>query len=196
MKGVVEGIADFLIPEQRIVTQHFRVSYAGLKIETSVCIDRKPCLRSNLLQHGFDAPTVFVDRRTADLHLHDVVATIEITAHFSLQRGIIFPRVIVTASRINENTRIGLAALLLCQKAEQRLTCNFCDRVPDCHVERADGYRTLAVAARLFVRHHRRPDTMRVEIGALVVEKALGFGLDYTIAKAFPDQTALTIATI
>jgi hypothetical protein len=82
LKGVVEGIADLLIPEQRVLTQHLRVGDAGLKIETSICIDGKPRLRADLLQHGLDPSTVFVDRRSADLHLHHVVAAIEIAAHF------------------------------------------------------------------------------------------------------------------
>jgi hypothetical protein len=37
---------------------------------------------------------------------------------------------------------------------------------------------------------------MRIEIGAFVVEQALRIGLDDTIAEAFPDQAALTIAAV
>ena len=76
---------------------------------------------ADLLQHGLDPLAVFRDRGAADLHLHDVVAAIEIAAHFAAQRRQILARIIIAAGGIDEHARVGLEAVALGQQSKQRL---------------------------------------------------------------------------
>src|SRR5205085_8460419 len=64
-------------------------------------------LVADFLQDRLDALAVFGNWRTADLHLDDVVAAVEITAHLPAQRGQILTGIIIAAGRIDEHARIG-----------------------------------------------------------------------------------------
>ena len=86
--------------------------------------------------------------------------------------------------------------MALGQQPEQRLACDLRHRVPDRHVDRADRDRALAVAAGLLVRHQRRPDPVRIEVVAVVIEQALGIGLHEARNEALADQPALPVAAV
>ncbi len=138
----------------------------GLEIEAAVGVDGELRVLADLLQHRLDARAVVVDRRAADLHLHDVVAAIEIAAHLGAQRRQILAGIVVAAGRIDEHARIGLDAVALGEQTEQRLAGDLRHRIPHRHVDGADRDRALAMAARLLVGHHRGPDLVRIEIVA------------------------------
>ena len=162
LEGIVERIADLLIPEQRVLAQHLGIGDAGLEIEATVGIDGELGIGPDLLEHGLDAAAVLANRRAADLHLHDVVAAVQVAAHFRLQRGVVLAGIVVAAGSVDEDPRVGLLALHFGQQAEQRLPGDLGGRIPDRHIERSDGDGTLAVTAGLLVRHHLRPDAMRI----------------------------------
>jgi hypothetical protein len=52
------------------------------------------------------------------------------------------------------------------------------------------------VAAGFFVRHHRRPDLVRIEIAAIGIEQARWIGLLQSRRKALADQAALPVAAV
>jgi hypothetical protein len=52
------------------------------------------------------------------------------------------------------------------------------------------------VAAGLFVRHHRRPDLVRIEIAAAGVEQRFRIGLQQPRRKALADQAALPVTAV
>ena len=86
--------------------------------------------------------------------------------------------------------------MTLGQQAEQRLAGDLRHRVPHRHVDGADRDRALAMAARLFVRHQRRPDLVRIEIVAGLIEQGLRIGLGQPRRKALADQPALPVAAV
>ena len=92
LQRVVERIAGLLVPEQRILPQHLGVGDRGFQIEAAVGVDGELRVLADLLQHGLDALAVLGDRRAADLHLHDVVAAVEIAAHLAAQRRQVLAR--------------------------------------------------------------------------------------------------------
>ena len=157
LQRVVEGIADLLVPEQRVVAQHLGIGDGGLEVEAPVGVDRELRLRADLGEHRLDAAPVLGEGCAADLHLDDVVAAVEIAAHLGPQRRVVLARIVVAAGRVDEDARVGLAAVALGQEAEERLAGDLGRRVPHRHVERPDRHRALAVAARLLVRSSWRP---------------------------------------
>ena len=136
------------------------------------------------------------DRRAADLHLDDVVAAIEIAAHLAAQHRQALARIIIAAGGIDEHARIGFTAMSLGEQAKQRLARDLRHRVPHRHVDGADRDRALAMAARLFVRHQRRPDLVRIEIVAGFIEQGLRIGLHQARRKTLADQAALPVAAV
>ena len=77
----VERVARFLVPEQRIVAQHLGIRDRRFEIEAPVRIHRELCGAADFSKRRLDAVAVLVERRPADLHLHDGVAALEIAAH-------------------------------------------------------------------------------------------------------------------
>ena len=86
--------------------------------------------------------------------------------------------------------------MALGEQSEQRLACDLGHRIPHRHVDGADRDRALAVTAGLFVRHQGRPDLVRIEIVAGLVEQRRGIGLLQPRREAFADQPALPVATV
>ena len=82
------------------------------------------------------------------------------------------------------------------QHPEQRLAFDFCNRVPDRHIQRADGNRALTVPARLLVLHHGRPNFGRIDVVARIVHQAFGIGFKDPCAEALPDQATLAVTAI
>ncbi len=113
----------------------------------------------------------------ADLHLHHGIAAVEIAAHLGAQLLDALAGIVVAAGGIDEDARIGLAAVAFGEQPEQRLAGDLRDRVPHRHVDGADRDRALAVAARLLVLHQRRPDAVGIEIVAGIVEQRLRVGV-------------------
>ena len=170
----VERIARLLVPEESVRRERPRVLDRGLEIEAAVRVDRELLARAHDLDHRLDAPQVVVERFAADLHLDDGVAEVEIALHLVLQRLHVLARVVVAAGRVDEDAVVGPAAVVaLGEHAVERLLFDLGDRVPDRHVEHADRDRALAVPARLLVRHHARPDLVRIEVVPAVVERAI-----------------------
>ncbi len=135
-------------------------------------------------------------RRAADLHLHDIVAAVEIAAHLAAQRRHILAGIIIAAGGIDEHARICGPAVALGQQAKQRLAGDLGHRIPHRHVDGADRHRALAVTARLLVRHQRRPDLVRIEIGAGRIEQRFRIGFLQPRRKTLADQSALPVAAI
>src|SRR5215212_336558 len=123
-------------------------------------------------------------------------SSIEVAAHLGPQRLVALARVVVAARGVDEDAGVRLAAVPLGQQAEQRLALDLRDRVPDRHVDGADGDRALAVPAGLLVRHHGRPDLGRVDVVAGVVHQALGVRFEDAVAEALADQPALAVAAV
>ena len=82
------------------------------------------------------------------------------------------------------------------EQAEQRFAGDFGHRVPDRHVDGADGDGPVAVAARLFVAHHGGPDFVGVQVVAGLIQQGGWFGLEDTGGELFPDQSALAVAAV
>ncbi len=196
LQSVIERIADLLVPEQRILAQHLGVGDRCFKIEATVRIDCQPGPRADFGEHGFDAALILIDRGAADLHLHHVVAAIDIAAHLRAQGTVVLAWIIVAASGVDEDARIGLAPVLLSEHPEQRLAGDLCRRIPDRHVERADGDRALTMPARLLVRHHRRPKLVRIKVVTGIIEHGTWIGLQDPVAKPLPNEPPLAIATV
>ncbi len=148
------------------------------------------------MQHGFDAAAVVGDRFAADLHFHHGVAAVEVAAHFGAQRGVILAGVVVAAGGIDEDVGVGDDAVAFGEQAEQRLAGDFRHRVPHRHVDRADRDGAVAVAAGLFVAHHRGPDLVGVQVFAGLVEQGGGFGFQDAWRETLADQAALAVAAV
>ncbi|MET3262929.1 hypothetical protein ABIF38_004435 [Bradyrhizobium japonicum] len=86
--------------------------------------------------------------------------------------------------------------MALGEQPEQRLARDLRHRVPHGHVDGADRDRALAMAARLLVRHQRRPDLVRIEIAAIGIEQRFRIGFLEARRKALTDQTALPVAAV
>ena len=69
-KLVVEGIARFFVPKQRVIAEHFRVRNRRLQVETPIGVDGQLRFAADLLQHRLDPLAIFFQRRAAYLHLH------------------------------------------------------------------------------------------------------------------------------
>ena len=52
------------------------------------------------------------------------------------------------------------------------------------------------MAARLLIRHQRRPDLIRIEIIAALIEQALRIGFHQARRETLPDQSALPVTTV
>jgi len=82
------------------------------------------------------------------------------------------------------------------EQSKQRLARDLGDRVPHRHIDGADRHRALAVTAGLFVRHQRRPDPVRIEIVAGVIEQHLRIGFHEARREALADQSALPVTAV
>ena len=127
------------------MTKHLGVGDGGLQIETAIRIHCQLGVAANFRQHGLDAPAIFRDIGSADLHLHHGVSAVEIAAHFRTQRLQILSRIVVAAGGVDKDTRIGLCAIAFGKQPEERLAGNFRHRIPHRHIDRADGYGAFAV---------------------------------------------------
>ena len=78
----------------------------------------------------------------------------------------------------------------------QRPAGDLGDGIPHRHVERADGDRALAMAARLLVAHHRVPDGSGIEIVVRAVDQAGRVGGAQPRQEALAQQRALRIAAV
>jgi hypothetical protein len=82
------------------------------------------------------------------------------------------------------------------QQAEQRLAGDLGDRVPYRHVDRADRDGPVAMAAGLFVAHHRAPDLVGVEVVTGRIKQRCGIGFEDARREPLPDQAALAVSSI
>ncbi len=153
-------------------------------------------LAVDLAQHGLDAPLILSEAGAADLHLDDVIAALNIGAHLGAECAVILAGVIISAGGIDEDLRICSAAFALGKQAEEGLAGDFCHRIPYRHVDRAHRHRALAMAAGLFIGHHRCPDPVRAEIVIGLIDQTCGVCRQNAIAEALADEPALTIAAI
>jgi len=62
---------------------------------------------ADFCEHGFEAAAILFDRRAADLHLDDVIAALDIGAHFRAQCAEILARIVVATGGVDEHFRIG-----------------------------------------------------------------------------------------
>ena len=196
LQMVVERIARFLVPEERIVAQHLRISDRRFEVEASVRIDGELRAVSNFIEHRFDALSILFKRRAADLHLDDAVAALEIAAHFGTQRIIALAGVVIAAGGVDEHVRLRLNAVAFREQPKQRLAGDLRDRIPHRHIERPHRHRSFAVTARLFVGHHRGPHTIRIEILAAPIEQRCRIGLAQSRREALANQPALAIPSV
>ena len=188
LQRIVQRIAGLLVPEQRIVAQHFGVGDRGLQIEAAIGVHRELRLTADFLQHRLNALAVLVERGAADLHLHHGVAAVEIAAHLGAQSAEVLAGIVVAACRVDKNARIGLHAVPLGQQPEQRLARNLRHRVPHRHVDGADRHGALAMPAGLLVAHQRGPDAVGIEVVAGIVQQRLRLGLQEARSEALADQ--------
>ena len=122
---------------------------------------------------------------------------IDVLQHLLLEGFEVLSRVVVASGGVDEDAAVGLAvAVAVGEKLEERLAFNLGDRVPNSHVDGADGNRALAVTSGLLVGHHAGPNLGRVEVVTALVEQALGLGLEQARAEAFADQRSLSVASI
>src|SRR5437764_2121692 len=121
LQMVVERIARFLVPEQRIVAEHLRVSDRRFEIEAPVRIDGQLCSVADLVEHRFDALPILVERCTADLHLDDAVAALEIAAHLGAQRIVGLAGIVIAAGGVDEYAWIRLHGMMFGEQPKQRL---------------------------------------------------------------------------
>ncbi len=177
--------------------QRLRVLDGGVEIEAAVGVDGKFLAVTEHAQNRINATQIFVERSAANLLLHDRVAAVEIAAHFVFQLPVVLARVVVTARRVHENLAVRLTiTVTVSQQLEQRLAFDLCYRIPDRHVDGADRDRPLTMAARLFVLEHGRPDLVRIEVVARVVDERGGIGFDDARDKALAHQLALAVTAV
>lgn len=84
--------------------------------------------------------------------------------------------------------------MALGQEPEQRFAGDLRHDIPHRHVDRADGHRALAMPARLLIGHHHGPDTVRVEIAAIIVQQAFWIGLADARSEPLANEPALAIS--
>jgi hypothetical protein len=82
------------------------------------------------------------------------------------------------------------------EQSKQRFSRDLGHGIPHRHVDGADRDRALAVTARLFVRHQRRPDLVRIEIVSGVIEQGLRIGFHQPRRETLADQPALPVAAV
>ena len=81
---------------------------AVLQIEAAVGVNRELGVLADLLKNRLSLAVSSIGR-AADLHLHDIVATIEVAAHLATQHGEVLAGIAVTAG----DARIGLTSMPL-----------------------------------------------------------------------------------
>lgn len=109
----------------------------------------------------------------------------------------VLARIVVAARRVDEDLAVGLAiAVPLREELKQRFARDFRHRVPDGHVDRADGDGPLTVATGLLVDEHRRPDLVGIEVVAGVVDQRGRGGLEQARDEALAHQLALTVTAV
>ena len=197
LQRVVERVTGLLVPEEAVRLQRPGVRDGRLQIEAPVGVDGEPAAGSHDLQHRLDAHEVVVEWRPADLHLHDGVPEVEVPAHLVLQRRQVLAGVVVPAGRVDEHLVVDLPVVVaLGQHAGQRLAFDLGDGIPHRHVHRADRHRPLAVSSRLLVGEHRRPDAVRIEVVARVVQQRVRIGLAQAGQEALGEQPLLRVAAV
>ena len=196
LQRVVERVTRFFVPEQRKFAQHFGVGNCGFQIEATVGVNCQLARAAKFFEHGFNPCAVFIEGRATDLHFDHRVAAVKVAAHLAAQRSHVFAGVVVATSRIHKHLRVSHQAVPLSEQAKKRLAGDLRHRVPDRHVKRADSNRSLTVAARLFVVHHRGPDAVRVKVGAGIIQQTLRFSLQNARRKAFANKSALAVAPV
>jgi hypothetical protein len=170
---------------------------AVCRVEAAVGVHRQLLAGPENLQHRLDALAVFGQRGAADLHLHHRIAALQVAGHLALQAFHALAGVVVAARRVHEHARVGRAgAVALGQQLVQRLARDLGGGVPHGHVDGAHGHRALAVAAGLLVDHHARPDLVRVEVLAGLVDERRGLGLEQARQEALANQPALAVAAV
>ncbi len=175
LEGIVERIARLLVPEQAIGRERLGIGERGVEIEAAIGIDGEILAVAHHLEHGLDAAQILGERRAADLHLDDAIAAVAIAFHLRLERRQVLARLVVAAGGIDPDLVVGLAAAIAVgEQAVERLALDLRHRVPDGHVDGADRDRAIAVAARLLVAHHRRPDAEGIEVVLRRVDQRVG----------------------
>ena len=131
------------------------------------------------VQHRLDPALVLVDRGAADLHLHDVVAAVEVAAHLGPQRRVVLARVVVAAGGVDEDPAgspraraarraAGTAACPRSWRPHPRPPCRACRPRPSARRGRPASRSSSSSPRPCADRGCRR----------VVVEQALGIGLE------------------
>ena len=73
---------------------------------------------------------------------------------------------------------------------------DLCGSVPHRHVDGADRDRAFAMAAGLFIAHHRGPNPVRIEVCPGIIQQAFRLCFKNPVGEALADQAALTVAAV
>ena len=197
LQFIVQWVASFLVPEQRVLRQGLAVVDGGGQVEPAVGVHRQLLTGPQNLEHRLNALAVFGQGGAANLHLDHRVAARQVAFHFLLEAIEPLAGVVVATGRVDEHARVGRAvAVAIGQQLEQRLARYLCRGIPHGHVDGAHGHRALAVAAGLLVDHHAGPDLVRVQVLTGVIQQAGGLGLQHARDEAVTHQRALAVAAI
>ena len=153
--------------------------------------------RTQYFQHRFDTFAILGNAGTANFHFHYRVAALKIAFHFLLEFVQALAGVVVAASGIYKNARIGCAvAIALSQQLEQRFAFDLCDCIPDGHVYGADRNRSLTVTAGLFIGHYAGPDFVGIQVLAARVNQCGRISFENAGDETIAHQGTLPITTI
>src|SRR6476659_807827 len=114
LESKIQRIANFLVPKQWVISQHLGVCDSILERQPTVCVHTELRISIQLLQDTLDARLVFSNAVT-NLHLHNRVAAIHVALHFIAKGVNSLAWIVVTASGIDEDLRIGLTPVSFSQ---------------------------------------------------------------------------------
>src|SRR6478752_3553729 len=114
VQGVVQRVADLLVPEQVVRLDRLGVGQRLVQGEPAVDVDREAGpVAAQDVDDGLDPLEVLGQRRAADLHLDHAVALVQELAHLVLQLGQALVRGVVAAGRVHEHRVVDRAVAVV-----------------------------------------------------------------------------------
>ncbi len=197
LQRIVERIAGLLVPEQRIVAQHLGIGDRGFQIEPAVGVDRELRVLADLLQHRLD-PRCDPRRSTRRRSSSSRRCSRDRDSRASRRAASTGPCRDSSSRRRHRRRRAGWRSRpwRSASRRNSGLPAIFATAshtamsiVPTA-TERSPwppGFSLIIM---------RRPDLVRIEIVAGLVEQRLRIGLQQPRREALADQAALAVAAV
>ena len=163
MSQEIFRIEGFLIPEKSQGFHFTSICERSFKIESGIGIHCQESWSFHDFNGPFDAAHIGGENFPSDFHFKITVSLVEVSFEFFLKSGDFFSRVIIASSGIDEHLLVRLSRIeTFRKKLPKRFFCEFCDSVPNGHVQCSCCHRPVSMTARFFILHESVPDFERI----------------------------------